>query len=85
MTGKVIAHSYYRIGVYQWKQTNIEKNIILDKPLRKGLETFGGCEEPKKLIRIMKEYWKEYTYNDLKEPMLQPNKKIKYVDLSKYK
>ena len=33
----------------------------------------------------MKDYWKEYTYYDLKEPMLQPNKKVKNVNLSKYK
>ena len=36
-------------------------------------------------MRIMKDYWKEYTYYDLKEPMLQPNKKVKNVNLSKYK
>ena len=85
MAGKVIAHSYYRIGVYQWKKADLEKKIILDKHIRKGLETLGGCEEPARLMRVMKNYWNLYTYYDLKEPMLQPNEKIKNVDLSKYK
>ena len=81
----MIAHSYYRIGVYQWNQTDLEKKKILDKNIRKGFKTLGGCEEPENLIRVMKEYWKEYTKYGLKEPVLQPNKKIKNVDLSKYK
>ena len=61
MTGKIIAYSYYRIGVYQWKQTDLEKKTILDKFIRKAIEILGGCEEPEKLIRIMKDYWNKYT------------------------
>ena len=85
MTGKIIAYSYYRIGVYQWKQTDLEKKTILDKFIRKAIEILGGCEEPEKLIRIMKDYWNKYTQYGLKEPMLQANKKVNNVDLSKYK
>ena len=85
LTSKVIAHSYYRIGVYQWKKTDLEKKIILDKNIRKGLEKLGGCEEPEKTIRVMKDYWNLYTCYGLKEPMLQPNEKIKNADISKYK
>ena len=83
MTGKVIAYSYYRKGVYQWKHKDLEKKIILDKNIRKGLEKLGSCEEPERLMRVMKDYWNLYSYNSLKEPVLQPNKKIKSVDLSK--
>ena len=46
------------------------------------METLGGCEEPERLRGLIQTYWEKYQYYDVKEPMLQANKKIKSVDLS---
>ena len=45
----------------------------------------GGCEELERLVQKMKHYWNYYPYYGVKEPILQPNKKIKNVKLNNYK